>query len=174
VVATGRLETVSGHEKLEARPLKPATVMLLRLSQRQYRPDVARVDVAAKLVLADEPKPVDAVPIRRDEQVLRHGHHLLLIAAVVLLGRVRQRVGVHKVEHGLERPRVHVVDAHAGRRPLLHRAKELRHEHRRPPNPAAAAASVPSAAAPTGTRTMEQMPFSLLYFSLSLPTSITD
>ena len=60
--------------------------------------------------------------------MLRHGYHLV----VVFLG---QRVVVDEVEHGLEHPRLHVVDT--DRLPVVvtarrHRAEELRHEHRRP------------------------------------------
>ncbi|PUZ45528.1 hypothetical protein GQ55_8G231300 [Panicum hallii var. hallii] len=99
------------------------------LGQRQRRPDGARVDVVAELVLADQLQPLQAVPVRRGEQAPRHGRRL-----VDVILQLREGVGVHEVEQGPEHLRVDAFDPHAdrGARPRRGRGEELSPEGRRP------------------------------------------
>ena len=125
-----RLQIARRPEKPEARFLEPSAAMLLGKGQRSRRRVGA--DVAAELVLADELQPLEAVPVRRHEHMLRHGRRIAFAARVRLLGH---RVGVDVVEHGAEHPGLHVVDldwAASPRALLPHRAEELRIENRGP------------------------------------------
>ncbi|KAG2558802.1 hypothetical protein PVAP13_8NG337830 [Panicum virgatum] len=104
----------------------------MALGQLQRRPDGACVDVVAEPVLADQLQPLQAVPVRRGEQAPRHDRRRLAAAAILQL---REGVGVHEAEHGLEHVRVDAFYPHAdrgGARPRRAQGEELGPEGRRP------------------------------------------
>jgi hypothetical protein len=57
-------QVATGHEKIQARHLKPMTTMLV--SQCKHCPNIARVDVAAELLFTDQLQPLQTTyPPRR-------------------------------------------------------------------------------------------------------------
>ena len=141
-----RPRVLPGRDELEAPVLElPALVALRQRQHRQHRVHADDVVAPAKLSLGERLEAPEAVPVRGPEQVLdqhgRGGRRLFLPPCAAAAGasghghqhrRRRERVGVHVVQQGLERVRVHVVDAHVARGLLLGRAEELLPEHRRP------------------------------------------
>ena len=89
IATDDRLQIARRPEKPEARFLEPSAAMLLGKGQRSRRRVGA--DVAAELVLADELQPLEAVPVRRHEHMLRHDRRRVAARASRLR---RQRVGV--------------------------------------------------------------------------------
>ena len=84
-----RLQIARRPEEPEARLLEPSAPMLLRERQRRRRR--ASADEVAEPVLADELQPLQTVPVRRHEHMLRHDRRRVAARARRLR---RQRVGV--------------------------------------------------------------------------------
>mmetsp|Transcript_31327 Transcript_31327/g.67518 ORF Transcript_31327/g.67518 Transcript_31327/m.67518 type:complete len:386 (+) Transcript_31327:547-1704(+) len=103
---------VLGHE-LEAVALEFCRVVLLRERQRRRR--VRDVDRLTQMLLADGAQAGQLEPVRRRQQVLRHGD------LQVVSGNLRgKRVRVHKVQEDLERGGPHVVDVDGVLLPFPH------------------------------------------------------
>ncbi|OAY65128.1 hypothetical protein ACMD2_17416 [Ananas comosus] len=114
-------------QEFEASFFEPTAMVLLRQHQRSGRR--AHGNVPTQPIFADQPQPLQPVPICGSKEMLKHRGRRLLRQ---LLQLQRQRIRIDEVQQSPEGESLHIVDLYALRAPLLHGAEELCPEHRRP------------------------------------------
>lgn len=126
-----RVQCVGTPEEVNTGLPEPVAPVLLR--EHQHGRSCVDLYLPAQFLLTNQLQPLHVVPVRRFQQVVRHGSIVFVVLPPSHHHLCRQRISVDEMQKGLKHPRQHITDPYyaAGPRARRRPPKELCLEHSR-------------------------------------------